>query len=171
MHLWCEGDFDALLIEDHTIQRHLQHSHCIPLADSSRIFAHLVFQGKIKAAMQFLTKQSRVSFLPLSTPFVESTVFDELVKKHPDPFPATPLSLNNPDTTNLQNSQTFIFDCLDGGLICCTGVHIEEFAGPSAVDALGWRHLCTSFRTAFSDLCHSLALVARHISTTFTNPE
>ena len=32
-------------------------------------------------------------FFLLSTPVEESTVFDELIKKHPDPSPATPISL------------------------------------------------------------------------------
>ena len=91
----------------------------------------------------------------------ESTVFDELVKKHPDPSPVTPLSLINPGTTDLQSCHTVIFDCLDGGLIRRTAVRIEGFAGPSGVDALGWKRLCTSFRTASSDLFPSLALVAK----------
>ena len=39
------------------------------------------------------------------------------------------------------------------------------------MDALGWRRLCTSFRTASSDLCRSLASVARCISTSFTDPD
>ena len=171
LHLWHGGDIDALLVEGHTIQWHLQHSHCTPPADSSRIFTRLVFQGKIKAAMRFLTEQSRGSFLPLSTPVGESTVFDELVKKHPDPSPATPLSLIISGTTDLQSCHPAIFDCLDGDLIFRTAVCIEGSTGPSGVDAMGWRHLCTSFRTASSDLCHSLALVARHFSTSFTDPE
>ena len=82
LHLGHEGDIDALLVEGHTIQWHLQHSYCTPPADISHIFARLVFQGKIKAAMRFLTEQSRGSCLPLSTPVGESTVFDEFVKKH-----------------------------------------------------------------------------------------
>ena len=171
LHLWHEGDIDALLVEGYTIQRHLQHSHRTPPADSSCIFACLVFQGKIKAAMRFLTEQSRGSFLPLSTQVGESTVFDELVKKHPDPSPATPLSLINPGTTNLQSCDPVIFNCLDGDLIRRTAVRIEGFARPSEVDALGWRCLCTSFRSASLDLCHSLALVARRISTSFTDLE
>ena len=47
-------------------------------------------------AMRFLTEQSRGSFLPLSTQVGESTVFEELIKKHPNPSPATPQSLINP---------------------------------------------------------------------------
>ena len=121
--------------------------------------------------MWFLTEQSRCSLLPLSTLVGESTVFDELVKKHPDPSPATLLNLINPGTTNLQSCHPIIFDCLDGDLICRTAVHIEGSAGPSGVDALEWRHSCASFRTASSDLCHSLALVVRPICTSLTDLE
>ena len=114
--------------------------------------------------MRFLTEQSRGSFLPLSTQVGESTVFEELIKKHPNPSPA---SLINPI---LQSCHPVIFDCLDSDLIRHTAVRIQGFARPSGVDALGWRHLCTSFRTASLDLCHSLALVAKRISTSFTDP-
>ena len=141
---------------------------------SSWQFSHICSPGlprKDKAAMRFLTEQSRGSFLPLSTTVKESTVFDELVKKHPDPFPATPLSLINPGTTDLQSCHPVIFDCLDGDLIRHTAVCLERCAGPSGVHALGWRRLCTSFWTASSDLCHALVLVARCISTSFTDPE
>ena len=73
----------------------------------------------------------------------------------------------NPNTTTLRSCHPVIFDCLDGDLIHRTAVRIEGSAGPSGVDALGWRRLCNSFRTASSDLCHSLASVARRISTSF----
>ena len=119
----------------------------------------------------FLRNSLGAHFLPLSTPVGESTVLDELVKKHPDPSPATPMSLINPNTTTLRSCHPVIFDCLDGDLICCTTVRIEGSAGPSGVDALGWRRLCTSFRTASSDFCHSLASVARRISTSFIDPD
>ena len=115
--LWCEGDIDALLVEGQTIQQHLQHSNRTSTIDSSRVLARLVFQGKIKAAMRFLTEQSRGSFLPLSTQVEESTVFEELVKKHPNPSPATPQSLINPTNTILQSCHPVIFDCLDSDLI------------------------------------------------------
>ena len=94
-----------------------------------------------------------------------------LVRKHPDPSPATPMSLINPSTTTLPSCHPIIFDCLDGDLIRHTAVRIEGSAGPSGVDALGWRCLCTSFRTTSSNLCHSLASVARRISTSFIDPD
>ena len=91
--------------------------------------------------------------------------------KHPDPSPVSPASLLSPGTSVLNACHPVMFDCLDGDLIRRTAVHVAGSAGPSGVDALGWRHLCTSFHSASSDLCHSLALVARCISTSFIDPD
>ena len=153
------------------IQQHLEHSCHFTSADNSCAFARLGFHGKIKAAMWFLMEQLRVSFLPLSTPIGESTVFDELIKKHPDPSPVTSLGLVTSSATSFQSCHPIIFECLDGDLIRRTALRIEGSAGPSGVDALGWRRLCTSFQAASSDLCRFLASVARCISTSFTNPD
>ena len=48
-------------------------------------------------------------------------------------------------------------------------VLITGAAGPSGVDALGWRRFCTSFK-ASCDLCHSLASVARRLCTSYVDP-
>ena len=37
-------------------------------------------------------------------------------------------------------------------------------AGPSGVDALSWRRLCTSFKSS-QDLCHALAVLTRCLCT------
>ena len=42
-------------------------------------------------------------------------------------------------------------------------VGIEGSAGPSGVDSIGWCQMCSSFKSASSELCKSLAMVARHI--------
>ena len=101
LHLWCGGVILmlSLLKATQSSHTHLHHSHCTPLADSSHVFACLVFQGMIKAVMWFLTEQSRGSSLLLSTSVGESTVFNELVKKHPDPSPVIPVSHINLVTT------------------------------------------------------------------------
>ena len=44
-------------------------------------------------------------------------------------------------------------------------LHTSGAAGPSGLDILGWRRLCTSFKTAFVELCHSLALAAKRLYT------
>ena len=50
-------------------------------------------------------------------------------------------------------------------------MNVHGFAGPSGIDAHGWKRLCTSFKEASSDLCHSLALVARRICTSYVDPK
>lgn len=42
-------------------------------------------------------------------------------------------------------------------------MNISGSAGPSGIDAHGWRRLCTSSKGVSNELCHSLALVARRI--------
>ena len=48
---------------------------------------------------------------------------------------------------------------------------ITGSAWPSGLDAYGWRRLCTSFKGASGELCHSLALVARRVCTSFVDPK
>ena len=50
-------------------------------------------------------------------------------------------------------------------------LHITGSAGPSGLDAHGWRRLCTSFKEASNDLCHNLAMVTRRICTSYVDPK
>ena len=43
-------------------------------------------------------------------------------------------------------------------------------AGSSGLDAASWRRLCTSFKPASNDLCHSLAIAAQRLRTNFVDP-
>ena len=40
---------------------------------------------------------------------------------------------------------------------------MDGVAGPSGLDAAAWKQLCTSFKSASTDLCDALALTARQI--------
>ncbi len=50
-------------------------------------------------------------------------------------------------------------------------MHTEGSAGPSGIDALGWRRLCTSYKLASVDLCRSLAATARRLCTCLVDPK
>ena len=50
-------------------------------------------------------------------------------------------------------------------------MNITGSAGPSGIDAHGWKRLCTPFKGGSSELCHSLALVARRICTAYVDPK
>ena len=77
------------------------------------VSACLVFHDKIKAAMWFLMEKFRGLFLTRCMPNKESTVFDELIKKHPVPSPITPMGFVTFSATSSQSCHPF-FDCLDG---------------------------------------------------------
>ena len=62
------------------------------------------------------------------------------------------------------------FDQLTGPLIRTTALKMKGAAGPSGIDALGWRRLCTSFHGASSDLYQALAKLGGRICTTYVDP-
>ena len=101
--LWHDDNILDLLNEGCSIQ------HCLQTnkgersnsEDTARKFANLMFQGKVKAALRFVSDKSHGSFLPISAQVGESTVLEELIKKHPSPSPASSSSLIVTDSTNL----------------------------------------------------------------------
>jgi len=141
-------------VEDH---QHVYHT--------KRVYAHLKFQGKVNVELWLLMENSCDSFLPLSG---DSTVYNELVNKHPAPLPLAPEALVTPDASLPDCCNPIIFDCPDEHVIRSTAFYIDGVAGPSGLDAHSWWSLCVSFHT---DLCRSLTLVARKIATTFVDPE
>ena len=70
-----------------------------------------------------------------------------------------------------QEVHPVIFESIDAGVIRSAALHTTGSAGPSGIDAHGWRRLCTSFKGASSELCNSLALVARRICTSYIDPK
>ena len=85
---WQEGDIDSLVREGRTIQRHLRQTNsCLDdMQRTTRIFTRLMFQGKVKAAMRFLSSESKGTSLTLDslvttgTQQPPTTVRDELAK-------------------------------------------------------------------------------------------
>ena len=71
-------------------------------------------------------------------------------------------------TPRAQEPHPVILDILDGEAIRTAALRIEGDAGPSGVDANGWRRLCKS---ASSELCNSLALLARRFCTTYVDSQ
>jgi len=166
LKLWHDGDIQTLVNEGIIIQQRIQKFHgasSSTTSDTSRFFARLMFQGKVKAALRYMSNHSRGSFLPLSSKIGESTVFNKLMRKHPPPSTDIPLVASD---TPLESCHPIIFESLDDVVIRKAVLCTKGSAGPSGMDAQGWRSLCTSFKNASDDLCRSLASVARRISTT-----
>jgi len=64
-----------------------------------------------------------------------------------------------------------VFDCLDAAKIRSAALRTSGAAGPSRIDAKGCRQLCTAFKAVSLDLCHSLVLLARRLSTSYVDPK
>ena len=55
-------------------------------------------------------------------------------------------------------------------VILKASLHTFDSAGPSAVNAESWRHICTSFGEASDCLCDAVALCSRRLATCYVNP-
>lgn len=93
---------------------------------------------------------------------------DILADKHPPGAPANPNSIIN---TNPQPFHPAIYNELDAKCIRSAALHTEGAAGPSGVDARGWRKMCCSFASTSGDLCRALAATARRLSTSLIDPK
>ena len=134
----------------------------------ARSFAKLMFQGKTQAALQLLTDQGKGGLLHLHDPVTpDSTVKDVLKSKHPPSNPASPDILS---TGVPQEVHPVSYDAVDTTLIRSIALKMKGAAGPSGLDAYTWRRMCSSFKTASSNLCHSIALAAKRMCTTLVDP-
>ena len=168
--LWKEGNIEALLHEGRTIQSHFR-----KVPSQSNAGEKFMKQGKLKTAIRLLSEQSKSGVLSLdntvqSPPSQPSTVRGVLLEKHPSGQPAFPETLIHPLTPTLE-PHPVLFDRLDGEMIRSAVFRTEGGAGPSGVDSHAWKRMCTSFKRASSDLCNSVAMVARRICTVLVDPK
>ena len=63
-----------------------------------------------------------------------------------------------------------LFEGSTGSAIRSAALRTQGAAGPSGVDAAGWRRLCCSFHRESSDLCSSIAAFARRLCCEFVDP-
>ena len=128
----------------------------------AHIFSKLMMAGKVKSALRFITDNSRGGILKLDD---QVTVQNEKIQvreilqlKHPASRPACENSLLYGPVDHID---PILFDGTDGSAIRNAALRTTGAAGPSGVDANGWRRLCVSFQTASNDLCIALALDRR----------
>ena len=127
-------------------------------------------EGRVRAALKLLSDDAHTGLLRLDETIDTSgkTVRDVLDDKHPDPKPVHPEAvLGDADDDSFHPA---IFDNITAESIRAAALHTQGAAGPSGLDALSWRRLCTAFGQRSNDLCVALAAVARRISTTYIDP-
>ena len=175
--LWKDGNLDSLLDEGQAIQSRLTRetkNRNTTTDQLSRKFSKLMMEGNVKAALRLIADDHTGQPLRLDSVTdpdnPSEIVLDILLKKHPPKQPLkveTIVSSNNPVT----DPHPIIFEQIDGQLIRSTVLKMDgAAAGPSGLDAAAWKRLCTSFKSASSELCDTLAAVARRLSTCFVDP-
>ena len=131
----------------------------------------MLFQGKTKAALRLLSEQNEGGALhlddPIETENGQRKVRDILLEKHPPCQPVHHDTIINDDPPDVH---PVLFESLDVAVIRSAALHTSGAAGPSGLDALGWRRLCTSFKTASFEFCHSFALTAKRLCTELVDP-
>ena len=117
------------------------------------------------------TDDCKGGFLPLtmqiSSENSQPPVLEVLISKHPPRQPANPDTIINVNHSNVIHS--VIFDGIDASAIKSAVLQTEGSAGPSGIDAKGWRRLCTSFHSGSIELCKSLAALARRLCTSLVD--
>ena len=154
-----EGDLASLLQEGSTIHGQFLRTrgNARSKQQIAQSFAKLMLDGRVRAALRLLTDQDTAGPIspdklidPDNNP--GEIVRDILLEKHSIGQPLNPSALLPPDH-HAQEPHPLTFDQLTGPLIRTTALRTECAAGPSGIDALGWRRLCTSFRGASFHLC------------------
>ena len=172
---WLEGDLQELLSEGRAIQSRLRNANPSRKHDDAiaRTFAKLMSRGKTKAALRPIAK--KITGTPLRLDDVIDTgasgkkqVQDVMISKHPPSAPVHPEAISNSEPKPFH---PVIFDALDASCIRSAALRTEGAAGPSGIDALGWRRLCTSYNSASNQLCQSLAATARRLCTCYVDPK
>ena len=69
------------------------------------------------------------------------------------------------------NVHPVIYQDINAKTIRSAALRTSGAAGPSGIDARGWRRMCCSFKSASDDLCNSLALLTRRICSEFVDPD
>ena len=136
-----------------------------------------MMEGKVKAALRLISDDSNGGSLNLDSRVESSSsssttpemVREALLKKHPPKQPLKPSAIISSDTLS-NEPHSVLFERIDSELIRRTILRMDGAAGPSGLDAAAWKRLCTSFKTASTDLCEALASTARRICSSYVDP-
>ena len=96
------------------------------------------------------------------------TVREVLISKHPpgEPLHEAVLKPRIPP----EQAHAIMVSATTREVIMKSVLNTNGAAGPSGMDANGWRRICSSFHSASDAFCDALALCARRIATTAIYP-
>lgn len=164
LELWKNGEVSELLRECRQIQAKLKSSKRRNPDDAARIFAKLVFEGKIGAALKFISDETESGILDLTDETLAG-----LAKKHPEPSPvADDTLLYGP----INKVSTHELDAIDELSILKAAQQTRGSSGPSFLDADQYRHILCSrkYKHEGKELRVQIAAFAKRIATEIIDP-
>ena len=176
LRAWHEGDIEGLLREGRTIQHSLPKYAAKEFTEDreeklARTFSRLVLTGRIHAAIRYLSENERSNgVLPLDELCGTQTVRQVLGEKHPSARTVNPQAVLSPGEVNSVEVHPVLFDQITGDSIRASAMRTQGSAGPSGVDAAGWRRILVSFHRDSRDLCAAIAAFTRRICTEYVEP-
>ena len=169
---WRSGQIDSLLHECHSIQSRLSNLDRAPdkVSNRARSFARMMGMGNVNAALRLITEDTNTGSLALDTLQPDGrTVKEHLLYKHP------PRKQPHHSTICQDKSEPdphpVIFEGIDDVLIRTIVQKTNGSAGPSGLDAAGWKRMCSSFGRASIELCNAVARVAKRLCSTYVDPK
>ncbi len=172
LELWKDGDLTSLLNEASTTQYRLEKSfrQRKTTNNPARQFADLIFRGKIKQALEMLSKNGTGGVLRLedtiSTNDTTRSVKETLKSKHP---PSQPAAQDVCAQGNPPQVHPITYDAINATLIRSVALQARGACGPSGLEAYDWRRLCTSFQSSSDTLCEALASSAKRLCSVHIN--
>ena len=158
--LWKKGDLNELMRETETIQLRLKSSTPSNNIEAvSKKFAALMKKGKLNAAVKLLTSSMEGGILPL-----DEETMTLLQTKHPE---SSDLSEDAVVDVEPVEIHPVVFDVITADSIKTAAMKTRGGAGPSGMDADGWRHILVSRNVgdASDELRTELAMYVRKLCT------
>ena len=162
-----DRDFTSLIRQARTIQSQVNKKRsCKKKPDTARVFANLMFEEKVSAAIRMLCDEDNRGVLELSE---EKKA--ELMKKHPPP---APIKCDSLLCGPLFQIDEIYFSKIDSEMIARSAKMTRGSAGPTQTDADFFRHILTPriFNIEGKKLREKLAAnFARRFATRIYNSE
>ena len=158
LELWESVEVMELLKERHTIQNNIKATNkTISINENSKRITREMRKGNIHNAMKLLTNNMKNGVLPLNKKTLE-----QLKQKHPQRRDADP-EIMLPDKP--EEIHPIKFDSIDAENVRKAALKTRGGAGPSGLDADGWKRIFTSnqFGDSTDDLCKTFAEVIKKL--------
>ena len=135
---WTEGNFDDLMKEGRAIQQRLkeQSGKYDTIEHIAKTFAKLMAQSKVHAALRLLDKAASLGVAPLTDETMKA-----LAELHPSAEAANDITLLQGETPYFD---PVLFSNINEQSIAKAASRTRGSAGPSGLDAEGWRRILIS---------------------------